>query len=75
MWSNNKLVQYVYAHVNTKQAYAIIEGMDGWKRIAPTSVDGVSNVLDVLAVAQANNKRVNVYINSSSNQIEAAYFG
>ncbi len=72
MWYSNKLVQYVYANVATMYAYAIIEGLSGWIRISPASPDGVTNVLDILKVAKANNKRVNVYIDSN-NQIIAVY--
>jgi hypothetical protein len=72
MWHNNKLVLYVYAHVNSMYAFAIIESLSGWKRIAPVSTDGVTNVLDVLKVAKANGKRVNVYIDSND-QITATY--
>lgn len=72
MWHTNKNISYVYAHVNTKYAFAIIEGVTGWKRIAPTSADGVSNVLNVLNVAKANGKAVNVYI-GSDDQIQSAY--
>lgn len=72
MWYYNKLVINTYAHVNTKTAMAIIEGISGgWKQIAPVSTDGVTNVLDILKVAQAGNRRVSVYI--SNNQIYAAY--
>jgi len=72
MWYNRKLVQYVYAHVNTMNAFAVIESLSGWKRIAPVSADGVTNVLDILSEAKANGKRVNVYIDSND-QISSAY--
>ena len=72
MWQNNKLVVYVYAHVNTQYAFAVIEGMSGWKKIAPVSADGVTNVLDILSVAKAGGRRVNVYM-GSDDQIYAAY--
>lgn len=72
MWHNNKSVKSVYAHVNTKYAFAIIEGLSGWKQIAPNSSDGVTNVLDIIKVAKANDKRVNVYI-GSDDKIYAAY--
>ncbi|OZH54415.1 hypothetical protein AFK68_11085 [Hydrocoleum sp. CS-953] len=63
MWYNNRLVLFTYAHVNTRYAFAGIEGVSGgWKRIAPTSPDGVTNVLDILKVAQGNKRRVHVYI-------------
>jgi hypothetical protein len=64
MWYNNRLVIYTYAHVNSKLAQAVIEGVSGWKVIAPTSPDGVTNVLDILKVAQASKRRVNVYIHT-----------
>ncbi len=72
MWHNSKLVQYVYAHVNTQYAYAIIEGLSGWKRIDPVSTDGVTNVLDILTTAKANGIRVNVYL-TADEKIQAAY--
>jgi hypothetical protein len=72
MWHTNKLVQYVYANVTSMYAFAIIEGLSGWIRISPSSPDGVTNVLDILNVAKANDKRVNVYVDSS-NQIVSVY--
>ena len=72
MWHSNKSVVSVYAHVNAKVAYAIIDGLSGWKRINPTSTDGVTNVLDLLSAAKANGRTVNVYI-GSDDQISAAY--
>ena len=71
-WINNKHVIDTYGHVNSKVAYAIIEGLSGWKQIAPVSPDGVSNVLDILKVAQANGRKVNVYLGSDG-QIYATY--
>jgi hypothetical protein len=71
MWHNNKSVTYVYAHVNTKMAYAVISGIENWKMIAPNSSDGVTNVLDILSTAKANGNNVNVYIDND--QIVAAY--
>jgi M6 family metalloprotease-like protein len=71
-WIKNRKVIYSYGHVNTKYAFAVIEGLSGWKRIAPVSPDGVSNVLKILKAAQANGRRVNVYIGSNG-QIYSAY--
>jgi M6 family metalloprotease-like protein len=64
-WINNKQVLYTYSHTNSKYALAIIDGLSGWKRIAPSSTDGVTNVLDLLKVAKANNRNVNTYIDSN----------
>lgn len=72
MWHNDKTVVSVYAHANPKTAYAIIEGISGWKIVKQTSTDGVSNVLNVLSAAKATEKKVNVSIDSD-NKIEAAY--
>ncbi len=71
-WINNKKVLRAYSHVATKTAFAIIEGMSGWKRIAQTSPDGVSNVLVILKLAQSSGRQVSVYIGADG-QIYAAY--
>lgn len=73
MWHYNILVLYTYAHVNAMTAHAILDGLGGWHQITPTSPDGVSNVLDILTVAQANGRRVNVYIAPDST-IQAVYY-
>lgn len=71
MWYTNRTVRYVYAHVSTKYAMAVISGLSGWKRINPSSADGVTNVLDILTAAQANQRKVNVYINSDDRILSA----
>lgn len=72
MWYNDKTVLYTYAHVRSKGAFAIFDGLSGWKQIAATSADGVSNVLDILVAAQASRRKVNVYI-SSDGMIQSVY--
>jgi M6 family metalloprotease-like protein len=64
-WINNKQVLYTYAHTQTKSGYAIINGISGWKRILPTSEDGVTNVLAILKQAKANSRNVNIYLDAS----------
>jgi M6 family metalloprotease-like protein len=64
-WINNKQVLFTYAHVQSKIGYAIFDGISGWKRIAPTSEDGVTNLLVILKLAKANNKNVNIYLDDS----------
>lgn len=71
-WINDKRIIDTYGHVSSKVAYAVIEGISGWKQIAPISPDGVSNVLDILKVAQANGRKVSVYIGSDG-KIYATY--
>jgi hypothetical protein len=75
MWYYGKNVRYVSANVSTKWCHAIMNGIPthtGWLRIAPSSADGVSNVLEVLTAANANSRKVNVNIDSA-NQITATY--
>ncbi len=72
MWYTNKSVNRTYAHVVTKYAYASIDSVPGnfWKRLSPTSTDGVTNTLSVLSEAKARNRRVDVFI--SGGQIQRA---
>ena len=74
MWYNNKKVKNISAAANTKCCHAIIDGipgLTGWIQIAPTSADGVTNILDILATAKMHNKNVNVDING--NKITGVY--
>jgi len=72
MWYNNKAVVSVYAHVNSKTAYAIIEGVSGWKLLKQTSTDGVTNTLALLNNAKVTGKKVTVFIDDD-NKIVAVY--
>ncbi|NJC25619.1 M6 family metalloprotease domain-containing protein [Neolewinella antarctica] len=60
-WVFGKNAVYISSRVGTKWAHAIIEDSAGWKRIAPTSLDGVTNVVTILNAAVTKNKKVNVY--------------
>lgn len=64
MWTNNKAVIRTHAKSGSRMAWAIIEGISGWRRIRPTSPDGVTNIHLLLSAARANNRRVDVYIRS-----------
>ncbi len=59
-WVYGKNVSYVSGDVGTKWAHAIIQDFPGWRRIAPTSADGITNVLTILEAAVAKNKKVNI---------------
>lgn len=59
-WVYGKKVSYVSGDDDTMWAHTIIEGFDGWRRIKPTSADGVTNILLILKAAVAYNKQVNV---------------
>ncbi len=74
MWYFGKTVAYVSSYVNSKYSHAIINGIpgiSGWLQLAPTSADGVTNVLAILTAAIANGRQVNVRIDS--NQITGVY--
>lgn len=70
MWYNNKSVSRTHSKNGSRMAWAIIDGISGWKRIRPTSVDGVANIFLILSVARANNRKIDVYI--KDNYIEQA---
>jgi hypothetical protein len=63
MWTNNKAVIRTHAKSGTRMAWALIEGISGgYKRIRPTSADGVTNIHLLLSAAGANNLSVELYI-------------
>lgn len=68
MWHNNLSVVRVYTSHHSQNCYAIISGISGWKKIKTGAADGVTNVHVALSAAQANGRKVDVYI--VSNQIE-----
>lgn len=71
-WITNKRVLNTYAHTNSKTAFAIIEDVSGWRKIATQSADGVTNILKILNGAKVNDKRVSVYL-GSDNHLHAVY--
>jgi len=74
MWYYGKTVRYVSSYANSKSCHAIMNGIPGmtnWLNIAPTSTDGVTNVLSILTAALASGHAVNVEI--TSNAITGAY--
>lgn len=71
MWETNKDVLHVYATFGAQQVYTIFSGISGWKRVAPTSPDGVTNVAQLLKTAKAHGRKVSVYLNN--NMVERAW--
>lgn len=61
-WINNKRITRTYASSHTKNAWAIINGISGWRKIDTNTTDGITNVLAIATEAQANNRNVDVYI-------------
>ena len=70
MWSNNKTVIRTYTSYHSQNAWAIIDGIAGWRKIKPGASAGVTNTFMILSGAKANNRKVDVYI--VSNRIERA---
>ncbi len=70
MWYTAKNVIATHVKNGPKMAWAIISGMPGWIRVAPSSADGVSNVNMILSAARAHNRLVDVFI--INGQIEQA---
>lgn len=68
MWKTNRDVQNVYVTSNPAYCWAIISGESGWKRVKPTSPDGVTNCCVALVAAQANSRKVHVLFDAA-NQI------
>lgn len=66
MWVNNKQVRYVYSTSGSKSAFAIFDGIDGWKQISRDSNDGVTNMVTLLSAANSNNRKVNLYLDGDT---------
>ncbi len=67
MWYNNVKVMRTHCKNGTQMAWALISGIpgiSGWLSIKPNSADGVTNVFLVLCAALANNRSVDVLIES-----------
>lgn len=59
-WVFGKKVTYVSGADNTQWAHTIIQGYEGWRRLKPSSTDGITNMLIILKTAATYNKNVNV---------------
>lgn len=71
MWHNNQTVNMTFCSAGSKNAWASI-GSLGWKKIAPTTTDGVTNVYMMMCAARGNSQKVNVNFNAA-NEIDIAY--
>lgn len=68
MWTNNLNVIRTYASSHSKNAWAIVSSISGWKKIQIISNDGVTNCNTMLNIALANDRKVDVYIESDQIQ-------
>ena len=64
MWHDNVKVQHYYVTAGEQSAFAIIQDLNGWKRVQTGSPDGVSNVGRLLSTAKAHDRSVRVYIDN-----------
>lgn len=71
-WIFDKNVRNVSGNRDTQWAHAIIDGFDGWRRLKPSSTDGVTNMLIILKTASIYNRKVNVLFEASG-EISGVY--
>ena len=64
IWHHFKTVQTTYAVSSSAAAWIRISDL-GWRRIHPDSPDGVSNMLNLAALAQTSNRRIHAYADGS----------
>lgn len=62
-WLYNKKVTAVFASVHAQNAWALIDGV-GWRRVATSSADGVTNLFSLLTEACASNGLVHVNLDA-----------
>lgn len=71
MWTT---INQTYATTHSKNAWAHLAANNtGWRKVAPSTNDGVTNVFLMLVAAKASNKQAHVGTDSS-NQITTVYF-
>lgn len=71
MWMN---INQTYATPGSKNAWAHLPSPSaGWRKIKPSSEDGVTNTFMLLALAKATAKQAHVTVDGS-NEITAVYF-
>lgn len=63
-WYTNQTITRTYATPDSMNAHIRIDGL-GWRKIQPTSRGDVTNMFIALCEAFANNRKVNVYADSS----------
>ena len=64
-WHTNTSVLKTFATPHSMNAWAYIKDL-GWRKVAPVSPDGVTNMHMQLCEAQVNSKPVNVYADDST---------
>ncbi len=67
-WQNGKKIVRTYTSSHSKNAYAIVNGINGWKKIEELTEDGVTNVFITACEAQAGNRSVDVFMDETSIQ-------
>lgn len=72
MWYDNRRVFRTFTSHHPDNAYAEIEGV-GWLQLEQGNTSGVTNMLMLCAMAQANGGRVKVEVNPATNRILTVY--
>jgi hypothetical protein len=71
-WNNNVTVVQTYASNDSQNAWVNITGL-GWKRIKPGATDGVTNLFILFNAAKANGRKVNVFVEDSTQFVTIVY--
>jgi hypothetical protein len=66
------VVNRAFSRSGGEDAWAHLASGNAWRRIAPNSSGGVTNVFAILVAAKANNMQAYVVLNAA-NQIAEAY--
>lgn len=67
----NTTVNSTFATPSSKNGWAHLASTNAWNKVAPTSDDGVTNTLLLLALARANSRQANVIL--ANDQITQVY--
>jgi hypothetical protein len=70
MWT---MINQTYATHHAQNCWAHLAANNtGWRKLAPSATDGVTNVFTMLVAARASGKQA--FVVQSNNQVTGAYF-
>jgi hypothetical protein len=69
MWTT---INQTYATSGSTNAWAHLASQNAWRKVKPSSGDGVTNTFLLLALGKANNKQAYVVLDGA-NEITAVY--
>ncbi len=66
MWTT---INQIFTTHQSQNAWAHLASDNAWHKVAPNTVDGVTNVHLLLSIARANGKQANVELDDAKNII------